>query len=140
METDHILILNWNSSAPQLVKELMLGNSDMEGYARNHTIVVSCDPQAEYRMFRGPAWDPCRADTCCDQAGLRPSLFVTGDGGGRPAGDEHGLQGGAAKKWERRRPLRPRQSKYVVQPGDGLRLPCPGNHHPCRQGQGHFSV
>jgi len=43
LESDHIVVLNWNASAPRLVKELILGNLDTEGYKRNRTIAVLAD-------------------------------------------------------------------------------------------------
>eukprot|EP00873_Tetraselmis_striata_P019552 jgi/Tetstr1/439816/TSEL_028227.t2 len=64
LETDHIVVLNWNSSAPRLIRELSLGNRDVEGFTRNNTIAVLAE--APQRMMANAVREVSRrADVLC---------------------------------------------------------------------------
>ena len=47
LETDHIVVLHWNSSAQRLVRELQMGNRDVEHNLRNNTVVVLAEESRE---------------------------------------------------------------------------------------------
>lgn len=51
LETNHIVVLNWNSSAPRLLKELSLGIRDTGSFRLNNTIVVRTSPPELHSPF-----------------------------------------------------------------------------------------
>jgi len=69
LETDHIVVLNWNCSTPRLVNELMLGNRDTEANLKNNTIVVMSEETQKFMVdsCRGIASGDTKGDILCIQ-------------------------------------------------------------------------